>query len=417
MFAALMALAVSLAPAAAEPLPGARRVLLLGDSITAAGLYTAYLEGYFATRYPEREIEFINLGLPSETISGLSEPSHPWPRPDVHERLDRALARLKPDLVMACYGMNDGIYHPFSEARFAAFRAGVEGLIARCRRDSVPLYLITPPPFDPLPVREILKGADATDFGWKTPYARYQEDVLARYAAWEKTLGGKGVTVLDLQSDVIEYLQKERRVRKNPDRTVAPDGVHPDADGHWVIAESLLRRMQCPIGRDLIRIDAKSLRATRDDIHDIRGEAGGLRFAWTVALPVPEDPDWSEALRTSDRLGKQPLAIAGLPEGRYTIYEGNRPIGDFEVRGGSVQLDMRKYPELSSNRRSDEIGALIRKRERILSPAWRDWVGHKRPDTEKGLPLDEAKKQAEPLTAEIRRLSRPITLELSLRRN
>ena len=60
MFAMFVALASTFAPSPAEPLPGVKRVLILGDSITAAGKYTAYLESYFATRYPEREIEFIN---------------------------------------------------------------------------------------------------------------------------------------------------------------------------------------------------------------------------------------------------------------------------------------------------------------------------------------------------------------------
>src|SRR2546425_2764856 len=43
-----------------------------------------------------RQIEFLNLGLPSETVSGLSEEGHAggqFPRPDLLERLARVLAR------------------------------------------------------------------------------------------------------------------------------------------------------------------------------------------------------------------------------------------------------------------------------------------------------------------------------------
>src|SRR5688572_17668343 len=70
-----------------------RKILFLGDSNTFAGLYIAYVEGYLRTRYPAEDWDLINLGLPSEALSGLSEPDHPYPRPDVHERIDRALAR------------------------------------------------------------------------------------------------------------------------------------------------------------------------------------------------------------------------------------------------------------------------------------------------------------------------------------
>ncbi len=98
-----------------------KRVIFLGDSITYSGGYVGLLEAYFVTRYPGRTIEFINVGLPSETVSGLSEEGHAggqFPRPDLHERLGRVLEQIRPDLVFACYGMNDGIYLPFNEERF-----------------------------------------------------------------------------------------------------------------------------------------------------------------------------------------------------------------------------------------------------------------------------------------------------------
>ncbi|HOY59180.1 MAG TPA: hypothetical protein PK640_13730, partial [Verrucomicrobiota bacterium] len=114
----LLLLVVSGSSSGAESdfLPGVRRVVVLGDSITYGGGYVAGLEAYALTRHPDRQIEWLNLGLPSETVSGLSEPGHAdgqFPRPDLHERLDRVLAQTKPDLVLACYGMNDGIYYPF----------------------------------------------------------------------------------------------------------------------------------------------------------------------------------------------------------------------------------------------------------------------------------------------------------------
>ncbi|HAO48254.1 MAG TPA: G-D-S-L family lipolytic protein, partial [Runella sp.] len=53
--------------------PQVRRVLFVGNSITYAGSYVTDIEAYFVTHYPQRSIEFINVGLPSETVSGLSE--------------------------------------------------------------------------------------------------------------------------------------------------------------------------------------------------------------------------------------------------------------------------------------------------------------------------------------------------------
>ena len=71
-----------------------QHVLVLGDSITYGGDYVAFLEAYLKLKFPEQNLDILNLGLPSETVSGLSEEGHAggnFPRPDLHERLDRTL--------------------------------------------------------------------------------------------------------------------------------------------------------------------------------------------------------------------------------------------------------------------------------------------------------------------------------------
>src|SRR4051794_28039113 len=85
-----------------SPLDGVRRVVFLGDSITYAGGYIEFVEAYLRVKHPGLRTEFLDLGLPSETVSGLSEPGHAggkFPRPDLHERLERVLDKAKPDLV------------------------------------------------------------------------------------------------------------------------------------------------------------------------------------------------------------------------------------------------------------------------------------------------------------------------------
>ena len=96
------------------------KILFLGNSITYQGDYITYLETHLKLKHPNNQYQFINVGLSSETVSGLSEPNHAkgrFPRPDLHERLDRILSKVQPDLVFACYGMNDGIYMPFNDER------------------------------------------------------------------------------------------------------------------------------------------------------------------------------------------------------------------------------------------------------------------------------------------------------------
>lgn len=200
----------------------ARRVLFLGDSITYGGPWPAFVEAYLRLQYPAAAFDFLNLGLPSETVSGLSEAGHAggaFPRPDLHERLERALARVQPAVVVACYGMNDGIYAPFAEERFAKFQAGIRRLREAAAAIEASVVHVTPPVFD------------------GTPAANYA-DVLARYSAWLVAQRAEGWQVVDVHAPMAQYLA----VRRTDDRRfrLADDGVHPDAQGHWLIARELL---------------------------------------------------------------------------------------------------------------------------------------------------------------------------------
>jgi len=227
-----------LASAAPAPSLNDRRVLWLGDSITADGKYVSDVEYYLNRQFPGANIDIVTIGLSSETVSGLSEKKHPFPRPCVLERLQRALDQVKPQVVVACYGMNDGIYHPLGEEHTKAFQAGIEQLLAASKAAGAQVILLTPPPFDPLPVRARLRPAGATDYSLMTPYERY-DDVLAEYAHWELALSGTHSWVVDLHQPLAR--ETARRRLQNPNFTFSGDGIHPSAEGHLLMALTILK--------------------------------------------------------------------------------------------------------------------------------------------------------------------------------
>ncbi|SFC66758.1 SGNH/GDSL hydrolase family protein [Spirosoma endophyticum] len=220
------ALAVSAQPIATT----VHKVLFLGNSITYAGSYITDIEAYFITRYPKRQIEFINVGLPSETVSGLSEDGHAggrFPRPDLHERLQRVLEQTKPDLIFACYGMNDGIYLPLEEQRFQAFKDGIQWLHDQLAKTGARIIHLTPPVYDEL------RGPDK---GYASVLDTYSTWLLSQKAAanWE---------VADLHYPMKTYLDAHRAVDAQfaiDGFALANDGVHPGEVGHWIMAKSIL---------------------------------------------------------------------------------------------------------------------------------------------------------------------------------
>jgi lysophospholipase L1-like esterase len=213
---------------AAAMLRGVHRIVFLGDSITQGGDYVVDCECWLLAH--GFNVDVLNLGLASETASDLTPEenaahlqSFGFGRPFVSERLGRALAATKPDLLLACYGMNDAGSLPpdatgtrrFGEAitklRDAAAKAGVKRLV-NC----------TPPVFD-----------DKGDAKQKA-----HDENLARYTAWLLSKRAVGWDVVDIHTPMRRALD-EGRV-KNPAFKFADDGVHPGREGHWLMAREIL---------------------------------------------------------------------------------------------------------------------------------------------------------------------------------
>ncbi len=218
--------------------PPEKRIVFLGDSITQDGRYIQMIEAALVAQFPSDKKTIIPLGLASETVSGLTEPGHAggaFPRPDLHERLDRVLDQAKPELVVACYGMNDGIYYPLGAERKKAFQEGMIKLHDKVVAKGARIIHVTPPVFDPLPIKNHVLPAGLDKY--ERPFEGYNA-VLDDYAKWLIGMGAeKKWTVIDLHFPMNEALAQRRK--KSPSFTFSPDGVHPTVEGQAFIARVL----------------------------------------------------------------------------------------------------------------------------------------------------------------------------------
>ena len=252
-----------------------KRVLWLGDSITQAGSYVSDVEYRLNRAFPALPIEIVSVGLSSETVSGLSEKKHPFPRPCLHERLQRALDAVKPEVVIACYGMNDGIYHPQSPERMQAFQDGVNKLVATVKTAHAELILLTPPPFDRVPVKSVQK-AGAADYAYTAPFEGY-DSVLGDYANWELALRIPGVFVVDLHTVLNDYLKAQRTT--NPQFSFGRDGIHPNPAGHLLMARTITKALGMPV--EPCELEAELARQAADPLFKLVDSRRQLRSgAW-----------------------------------------------------------------------------------------------------------------------------------------
>ena len=395
------------------------RVVFLGDSITQAGLYVRYVDAYLLARFPDRRVEVIGLGLASETVSGNTEPGHPYPRPDIRTRLARALKLTKPDLVFVCYGMNDGLYTPPDPARTELYRKGIEAVVDSVKQAGAEVIVGTPPPFDSRPIRAKTAPLSAPVFGYQHPYVDY-DGVLGIYTNALLDFNDKRRTVADIHGATRDALTALRV--NDPTFTFATDGIHPGADGHWLIARSFLEAWGAAATPevDAAAIDAKNRAVIRGNVELVASPEGdnSFRLRWTTKIPLPRDPGWDARVvaleRIDERFNRHRLLIVGLPDPRYAIYENDQNVGEVTREQLADGLDLLRFPRLSTNRRSAEVWSMVQQKHNILRPSWLEAVGHGPPLFGKTLPIDAAKAKAAPIEEKIRDLTRPAPVSLRL---
>ena len=247
---------LTLSASAAPP-----RVAILGDSITFDGRWATRVESALRGTPLLKDAEIANFGLPSETVSELSEAGHAggaFPRPCLFERLERVLGEFKPDLVLACYGINDGIYQPLDEARMKAFQDGIIKLKAAVESRRARIIFITPP----------LHNADQPS---EDP-ARY-DTVLDAQALWLTSHRADGWQVVDIRPD----LRREVTAAKaaNPGFVYATDGIHPGDEGHRFIADSICRQLW-----PLLKLPGPPQFAEDDAMKILKQRNELLKLAW-----------------------------------------------------------------------------------------------------------------------------------------
>jgi lysophospholipase L1-like esterase len=199
------------------------RVLFQGDSITNAfrkpeEVCNAYQlgSGYalmatanILARRVSDNLTFINQGVSGEGIHGLAK------------RWQQDCLDLKPDVLSILVGINDaGPAHPKPHVSVEDYEAKYRELLTLTRETLPEVRLVLCEPFV-LPCGEVKPRA--------------MDDLIARGDAVNQLADDFDAAVVPLQS-VFAEAQK-----KAPAEYWSFDGIHPTAQGHWLIAQAWLK--------------------------------------------------------------------------------------------------------------------------------------------------------------------------------
>ena len=242
------------APAAAEILPfelkANDRIVLIGNTLAERMQYFNYFETRLMTRHPELQLSLRNLGWSGDTLTLQPRPLN---FPDAAEQL----ARVKADVILAFFGLNESFD---GEAGLPKFEQDLEGYIqtqqqARYNGTSAPrLAMVSPIAHEKL---DHLVHVDVE--------ARNRE--LARYTeAMRKVTSRLQVKFVDLYTPTKALMEKGGGATP-----LTINGIHLNEDGDRVIARLLMEALGLEAGdsmRDATALQRKQLDALRETIRD-----------------------------------------------------------------------------------------------------------------------------------------------------
>ena len=131
------------------------RVALVGSTLIEREQRYGYWETLLASRFPERNIQFRNLGWSGDTVWGEARASFDTPK-EGYKRLIEATLAVKPTVILLGYGTNESFA---GEAGLDPFRKQFNKLLDDLSPAKARFILLAPPMFEQTRWRRQLRAA------------------------------------------------------------------------------------------------------------------------------------------------------------------------------------------------------------------------------------------------------------------
>lgn len=234
---ALSPLTASAALTAAANLPQNGRLAVVGDSITEQKLYSRYIEAYLVACAGRADVRVFQFGWGGETANGFAG------------RAANDLATFHPTTVTLCYGMNDGSYRPFNNDIGKSYESNMRRVLAALKEGGVQHIVVGSP------------GAVDTfyfkngNFTPKSPADGYNDNLRQLGEIGKKLAGEIQQPFADVHQPMVDAMLKTKPVFGEKYDVCGTDGVHPNSNGHLVMASAFLKGLGCDGDIGTITVD------------------------------------------------------------------------------------------------------------------------------------------------------------------
>jgi len=282
---------------------------IVGDSITAQHLYSAFIEDYLLMCQPTTGLSVCQFGWAGEDMRA------------VNYRLPFDILPFKPTVVTTCYGMNDGRYTALTDDIANTYRNGQIAMIEALKKAGVRVIIVGSP-----------KCVDPSTF--KNPNTSpdvYNKNLAALAAIAKEVAAKEGVIYADVFDPMVATMAKAK-AQYGPSYNMQGDGVHPGPDGHLVMAYAFLKAMGCDGNIGTITVDCGAKLATgtpgqeiasyQDNTVTVKSTRYPFCFAGGVDHPDGSAASIIHAMPFNDELNRYLLVVKNFTGSKAKITWG-----------------------------------------------------------------------------------------------
>lgn len=327
-------------------------ICFVGNSITHAGQYHEFIQLFYATRFPDIKLQFINNGISGDNALNILD------------RLHSDILIHNPDHVFLMTGMNDVV-------RTLYFRGAASDAIIKKRKAALERYednttklveeflgqkintiLLTPSIYD-----QYSKIEKENNFGCN--------DALIDCSAQLHRLGKQfQLAVIDLNANMKSIMDKGL-VKDSLFTIVGKDRVHPGTEGHFIMASKILTDLEpvsvvANMGFDSKSRDLINKENCKIDVTEFSNKA--LRFRCQEnALPFPISKSLEKALSWTNfekHFNIQKLVVKNLKPGNYKLHIDKILIGTYTGDQLETGINLAHNPKTPQYRQALQVKAL-----------------------------------------------------------
>ncbi|MCD7936485.1 MAG: SGNH/GDSL hydrolase family protein [Tannerellaceae bacterium] len=345
LFLAGVGLSGILSAQSLEPFREGDKVAFVGNSITDGGHYHSYIWLYYMTRLPREQIRIYNVGIGGDRAY------------DINKRFEQDVLVKRPNVIYLTFGMNDSGYMEYNQPEAGEFaRTKIEesyqdylSIEKKLQNlQDTRISLIGSSPYD--------ETARIENTPLKNKNAAMQQIIRFQQTSAEKN----GWNFFDLNHPMTAINQKYQQT--SPSFTICGnDRIHPDNDGHMVMAYLLLQA-QGFSGKKVadIRMDAKTqkFRTENCTLSGLSVSPEEITFDYLAhSLPYPLDTiprGWgsqksqAEATRIIpfiEEMNQETLQIQTLLKGNYRLTIDDIYIDTFSDQELAAGINLALYTQ------------------------------------------------------------------------